>query len=93
MSEVTQDAVGNRCGDFMSEYRRSKQFFLLRIGNERGFNEHRGNIGRFQYHKCRLFRVFGMQMMHWRNVFNDVRTQEKAFFYCFRLFQIEKYFL
>ncbi|SSL80743.1 Uncharacterised protein [Klebsiella pneumoniae] len=39
--EIADNAVGNRGGDFLPEGGGAEQFLLVRVGDKRGFHQHR----------------------------------------------------
>mgnify|MGYP002222717820 CR=1 FL=1 len=89
----SDNAVGNRRGDFLPERGGAEQFFFVRIGNKRGFYQNRRNRRRFQHHKRRLLGIAAVQLMHRLDLFQDMRTERQAVFDGISLYQVEQHLL
>ena len=91
--EIADNAVGNRCGDFLPEGSGAEQFFFVRIGNKRRLYQYRRNRWRFQHHERRLFGIAAVQLMHWLNLFRICEPAASGCFDGISLYQVEQHLL
>ena len=91
--KVADDARSNRIGDLLAKGGGAQQFFFRRIGDKRGFHQHRRHRRRFQYHKRRLFRVLAVQTVDGFDLLQNMRTQRQAILDGVGLYQVEQHLL